>query len=153
MDKWDIAHMKVAGIYGALSSARRAKVGCVIVKDNRIISIGYNGMPSGWDNNCEDEDWPQWARSREWKEIDPVYIRLKTKPEVLHAETNAIAKVARSSENCDGATLYTTMLPCLDCAKLIYQSGIQKVFYAETYPKGTAGLEFLNQCKIPVVKI
>lgn len=153
MDKWDIAHMKVAGIYGALSSARRAKVGCVIVKDNRIISIGYNGMPSGWDNNCEDEDWPQWARSREWKEIDPVYVRLKTKPEVLHAETNAIAKVARSSENCDGATLYTTMLPCLDCAKLIYQSGIQKVFYAETYPKGTAGLEFLNQCKIPVVKI
>jgi len=153
LDKWDIAHMKVAGIYGALSSARRAKVGCVIVKDNRIISIGYNGMPSGWDNNCEDEDWPQWARSREWKEIDPVYVRLKTKPEVLHAETNAIAKVARSSENCDGATLYTTMLPCLDCAKLIYQSGIQKVFYAETYPKGTAGLEFLNQCKIPVVKI
>jgi dCMP deaminase len=145
--------MKVAGIYGALSSARRAKVGCVIVKDNRIISIGYNGMPSGWDNNCEDEDWPQWARNRGWKEIDPVYVRLKTKPEVLHAETNAIAKVARSSENCDGATLYTTMLPCLDCAKLIYQSGIQKVFYAETYPKGTAGLEFLNQCKIPVVKI
>lgn len=151
MSKWDLAHMKVAGIYGSLSTARRAKVGCVIVKDNRIISIGYNGMPSGWDNNCEDEDWPMWAEN--YDNIDPVYVRLTTKPEVLHAETNAIAKVARSSENCDGATLYTTMLPCLDCAKLIYQSGIKEVFYADVYPKGTAGLEFLHKCNIPVRKI
>lgn len=153
MSKWDLAHMKVAGIYGALSTARRAKVGCVIVKDNRIISIGYNGMPSGWDNNCEDEDWPHWAEDYDKSKVDPVYVKLTTKPEVLHAETNAIAKVARSSENCDGATLYTTMLPCLDCAKLIYQSGIKEVFYVEAYPKGTAGLEFLYKCNIPVRKI
>jgi dCMP deaminase len=145
--------MKVAGIYGALSSARRAKVGCVIVKDNRIISIGYNGMPTGWDNNCEDEDWPQWAKSRKWDWIDPIYIHLTTKPEVLHAETNAIAKVARSSENCEGATLYCTMAPCLDCAKLIYQSGISKVFYHDDYPKGTKGIDFLRECNIPVGKI
>lgn len=151
--KWDTAHMKTAGVYAELSSARRAKVGCVIVKDNRIISIGYNGMPTGWDNNCEDEDWPQWAKSRKWDWIDPIYIHLTTKPEVLHAETNAIAKVARSSENCEGATLYTTMAPCLDCAKLIYQSGISKVFYNESYPKGVKGVDFLEKCEIPVEHI
>lgn len=99
-------------------------------------------MPSGWDNNCE--------------EVVSVFdgcAELKTKPEVLHAEANAITKVARSSENCDGSTLYTTMLPCLDCAKLIYQSGIKEVFYSEQYPKGTAGLDFLKKCNIPVSKI
>ena len=150
LTKWDRAHMETARNYAELSTARRAQVGCVIVKDNRIISIGYNGMPEGWDNNCEDEDWPQWAKVRDWKELDPVYVKLTTKPEVLHAETNAIAKVARSSESSEGATLYTTMLPCLDCAKLIHQSGIKEVFYSETYPKGTAGLEFLEKCNIPV---
>lgn len=149
--KWDVAHMKAAGIYGALSSARRAKVGCVIVKDNRIISIGYNGMPTGWDNNCEHEDRPLWAKDYEW--IDPVYVKLTTKEEVLHAETNAIAKVARSSESCEGATLYVTMAPCLDCAKLIYQSGISKVFYHDDYPKGIKGIDFLCECNIPVGKI
>lgn len=151
LTKWDYAHMEAAHVYANLSHGRRAKVGCVIVKDNRIISIGYNGMPSGWDNNCEDEDWPIWAKNE--KKIDPIYVKLKTKPEVLHAETNAIAKVARSNENCDGATLYTTMLPCLDCAKLIYQSGIKEVFYVDVYSKGTAGLEFLHKCNIPVRKI
>lgn len=141
--KWDLAHMDTARRYAQLSTARRAQVGCVLVKDNRIISIGYNGMPSGWDNNCETEvSWP-----------DGTIQFLETKPEVLHAEANAITKVARSSENCDGATLYTTMLPCLDCAKLIYQSGIRKVFYSEQYPKGTAGLDFLEKCNIPVSKI
>lgn len=141
--KWDHAHMCTAETYAQLSTARRAKVGCVIVKDNRIISIGYNGMPSGWDNNCENEvSWP-----------DGTVQFLETKPEVLHAEANAITKVARSSENCDGATIYSTMLPCIDCAKLIYQSGIKKVFYREQYPKGTAGLEFLEKCNIEIAKI
>ena len=133
MTKWDIAHMKVAEIYGDLSTAKRAHVGCVIVKDNRIISIGYNGMPAGWDNTCE---------------IDNV-----TKPEVLHAETNAIAKVARSSESCHGATLYVTMAPCLDCAKLIYQSGIHRVVYRNDYPKGDAGLTFLRKCNMLVERL
>lgn len=150
-DKWDKAHMECAFAYANLSSARRAKVGCVIVKDNRIISIGYNGMPAGWDNNCEDEDWPLWAKDH--ASIDPVYIKLTTKPEVLHAETNAIAKAAQSPESTRGSVLYCTMMPCLDCAKLIYQSGIVEVFYAEDYPKGTAGRDFLTKCQIPVRKI
>jgi dCMP deaminase len=138
--KWDHAHMITAETYAQLSSARRAQVGCVIVKDNRIVSIGYNGMPSGWDNNCENEiKWP-----------DGTIQFLETKAEVLHAEANAITKVARSTENCEDSTLYTTMLPCLDCAKLIYQAGITRVVYRDSYPKGTAGLEFLDKCNILV---
>jgi len=128
MTKWDYAHMQAAHVYAQLSSANRAKVGCVIVKDNRIQSIGYNGMPAGWDNTCE---------------VDNV-----TRPEVLHAETNAIAKVARSNESCEGSTIYITMQPCLDCAKLIYQSGITRVVWSDEYPKGTAGLNFLTDCGI-----
>jgi dCMP deaminase len=140
MNKWDAAHMTSAEVYANLSSARRAKVGCVIVKDNRIVSIGYNGMPSGWDNNCE-----------YGPDTDPAILR--TKPEVLHAETNAIAKVARSNESCENASLYTTVAPCLDCAKLIYQSGISKVFWRNEYPRGELGLEFLSKCDIEVTQI
>lgn len=139
MDKWDFAHMKTAENYAQLSHAKRAKVGAVIVKDNRIISIGYNGMPSGWENDCE-------YHISDTNE-------LKTKPEVLHAESNAITKVAQSSESTLGSTIYCTMQPCIDCAKLIYQSGIREVFYQVDYPKGTKGVEFLNKCKIPVSKI
>ena len=152
MNKWDKAHMAAADVYAQLSSARRAKVGCVIVKDNRIVSIGYNGMPSGWDNNCEHENWPDWMEDNPNVFRDPAYVQLKTKSEVLHAETNAIAKVARSSESCEGATLYCTMLPCLDCAKLTYQSGIDRVVYRDEYPKGNAGLEFLQKCGLKVEK-
>jgi dCMP deaminase len=138
MNKWDEAHMKVARVYAELSSARRAKVGCIIVKDNRIQSIGYNGMPTGWDNNCEVE-----IRQHELGTMS-----LVTKQEVLHAETNAIAKIARSTESCEGSTIYITMQPCIDCAKLIYQSGIARVVWADEYPKGTAGLNFLTDCGI-----
>ena len=147
MDKWDRAHMEVAQTYAQLSSAVRAKVGCVIVKDNRIISIGYNGMPSGWDNKCEDIVNDVVGVGKDGNNIvsEPY---LKTKPEVLHAETNAIAKVARSSESCEGATLYCTMLPCLDCAKLVYQSGVARVVYRDDYPRGTKGKEFLDKCGI-----
>lgn len=142
LTKWDEAHMDTALRYAQLSTAKRAQVGAVIVKDGRILSIGYNGMPSGWDNECE-------------YTVDDAmgYDTHKTKPEVIHAESNAITKVARSSESTEGSTLYTTMLPCLDCAKLIYQSGIREVYYKDVYPKGTAGLDFLNKCKIPVSKI
>jgi dCMP deaminase len=119
MNKWDNAHMNAAEVYAQLSSATRLKVGCVIVKDNRIISIGYNGMPAGWTNKCETTD-----------EFGNMPV---TKPEVLHAETNAIAKVARSGESCEGATLYTTHSPCLDCAKLIYQAGISRVVWKNQY--------------------
>ena len=150
-DKFISAFMDVAERFAQLSSARRAQVGAIIVKDNRIISIGYNGMPSGWDNNCEHEDWPDWMDTNPNTFRDPAYARLRTKPEVLHAETNAIAKVARSSESCEGAALFCTHLPCLDCAKLIYQSGISEVYYRVEYQaaKG-AGKEFLTKSGIKV---
>lgn len=125
--------MKTAENYATLSTAKRAQVGCVLVKDHRIISIGYNGMPSGWTNDCETTD--EYGN------------RPKTKPEVLHAETNAIAKVAKSSESAEGATLYTTCAPCLDCAKLIYQAGISRVVYRHDYRK-REGLTFLEKCDI-----
>ena len=140
------AFMNAAEVFAALSSARRLHVGAIIVKDNRIISIGYNGMPSGWDNNCEDVVTPSLP-----------YLQgdgptLKTKPEVLHAETNAIAKLAKSTESGDGATMFITHAPCLDCAKLIYQSGIKSVYYRNTY-RNTDGLNFLNKCNIEVKNV
>jgi len=135
LDKWDRAHLQVAETYAQLSSARRMKVGAVIVKDNRIISIGYNGMPSGWDNNCEDVVGM------------PDDQTLKTKKEVLHAESNAITKVAKSTESAEGAVLYSTCAPCIDCAKLIHQAGITRVVYGHTY-KSEDGLTFLDKCGI-----
>ena len=131
--KYIDAHMKVAETYASLSSAKRLQVGAIVVKDNRVISIGYNGMPSGWDNICEDENY-------------------KTKPEVLHAETNAIAKLARSNESGLDATMFITHAPCIDCAKLIYQSGISKVYYRNTY-RETTGIDFLNKGGIEVEQI
>ena len=137
------AFMDCAERFAQLSTATRAKVGAIIVKDNRIISIGYNGMPSGWDNECEDE-YRYEDGGREFK----------SKPEVLHAETNAIAKVARSSESCEGATLFCTHLPCMECAKLIYQSGISAVYYDVEYQahKGT-GKEFLIKSGVTVTRV
>jgi len=141
------AHMKVAEIYAGLSSARRLHVGAIIVKNGRIISIGYNGMPAGWDNNCEDEIVVAVVDGVPQREIK----ELKTKPEVLHAETNAIAKLAKSSESGEGATMFITHAPCLDCAKLVYQSGINSVYYRNTY-KNDDGLKFLEKCNIKVEK-
>jgi dCMP deaminase len=135
------AFMDVAKRFAELSTARRLKVGAIVVKDDRVISIGYNGMPSGWDNNCENHVG--------FVKEEPVY---KTKPEVLHAETNAIAKLARSNESGLGADMFITHAPCMDCAKLIYQSGINTVYYRNAY-RSTDGIDFLNQSKIEVVKI
>lgn len=125
--------MRTAENYASLSSAQRLKVGCVIVKDNRIISIGYNGMPSGWDNVCETDG--------------------KTKDEVLHAEANAITKVAMSSESCYNGDIYTTTAPCLECAKLIYQSGISNVFYRTPHLRSEDGIKFLDKCDINVIQL
>ena len=127
------AFMDTAYRFAELSTAVRAQVGAIIVKDRRIISIGYNGMPSGWDNVCEDEVYQQDGT-----------IGLKTKPEVLHAEANAIAKLAQSPESARDAVLFCTHMPCMDCAKLIHQSGIRTVYYGEQYvaAKGS-GEEFL----------
>ncbi len=133
--------MKVAETFAELSSARRLHVGAIVVKDDRIISIGYNGMPSGWDNNCEDELHQPMGQ-----------VNLVTKPEVLHAETNAIAKLAKSTESGMGATMFVTHAPCLDCAKLIYQSGISSVLYRNIY-RSDHGVAFLEKAGVKIEKI
>ena len=134
--------MKVAQVYAELSTAKRLQVGCVIVKDNTIIGIGYNGMPSGWDNICETVKFKDFTGT----------VLMKSKPEVLHAETNAIAKVSRSSNSTDNADLFVTHAPCLECAKLIYQSGIKSVFYRDTY-RSEEGIKFLQKCNVEVKQI
>lgn len=152
-----------------LSHAQRLQVGAVIVKDDSVISYGYNGMPAGWDNNCEnkefmssdaggwlnpdeiEERWPFEARSDE----DDAYIgryKLVTKPEVLHAESNAVAKLARSANSGVDADIFITHAPCLDCAKLIYQAGIKRVFYGHAY-RDEAGINFLKTSNIQVEQI
>ena len=146
-EKYLGAYMKTARVFAELSSSRRKQVGAVVVKDDRIISIGYNGMPSGWDNNCEDEIGHVLDDNGY-----TVEIRLKTKPEVLHAESNAIAKLAKSTESGDGASMFITCAPCMDCAKMIFQTGIKEVFYAEDY-RDDAGISFLNKCGITVKQI
>lgn len=135
------AYMKTAETFAELSHARRLHVGAIIVKDDRIISIGYNGMPAGWDNNCECEIIIE--------DGDDYITELKTRPEVLHAETNAIAKLAKSNESGLDATMFITHAPCLDCAKLIYQSGINSVFYRNAY-RSESGIEFLKQSDVKV---
>jgi dCMP deaminase len=155
--KFANAHMKAAEVYSQLSSAKRLHVGCVVVKDNTIIGIGYNGMPSGWDNNCEDKvyanEWSVDNNEWEYQEEDSGHpYNLKTKPEVLHAETNALAKIARSTNSSDGASMFITHAPCLDCAKLVYQSGIKSVYYRNSY-KNTDGIDFLNKCNVEVTMI
>ena len=149
-----------------LSHARRLQVGAVIVKDDSVISYGYNGMPAGWDNNCEEVEWcsaggwlsPEeiiegWPYEGLYKDVDGNEIhgryRLKTKPEVIHAESNAIAKLAKSNNSGDGADIFITHSPCLDCAKLIYQAGIKRVFFGTHY-RDSAGLDFLEASGVVV---
>jgi dCMP deaminase len=135
-------YMDWAKRLSSLSHAQRLQVGAVIVKDDTVISYGYNGMPAGWDNNCEDEiRYP-----------DSEKITLKTKPEVLHAESNAISKLARSSNSGADADIFITHSPCIECAKLIYQSGISRVYYCQDY-RDSAGIDFLLSSGIPVEKI
>lgn len=131
--KWVDAYMDTAYRFAQLSSAKRLQVGSIIVKDNRIISIGYNGMPSGWSNDCEDEN-------------------NVTKPEVIHAEANAIIKLARDGESGKGATLFCTHAPCVHCAKLIYGAGIDTVYYRDFY-RDADGLNFLNMANVKVFRI
>lgn len=134
-------YMDWAARTAQLSHARRRQVGAVIVKDDSVISYGYNGMPSGWDNDCENVVG--------YVKGEPVY---KTKPEVLHAESNAIAKLAKSSQSGRDADIFITTAPCLDCAKLIYQSGISNVYYRDSY-RDMAGLEFLEKSGIAVTQL
>ena len=162
--------MKTAKVFAELSHARRLHVGAIVVKDDRIISIGYNGMPAGWDNNCEHKDYmsgsaggwlspeeiyEQWPFEEEDIDPDLGYARryaLKTKPEVLHAESNAIAKLAKSNDSGLGADIFITHAPCIECAKLIYQSGINGVYYGENY-RDNSGIEFLKKSGVNIEKL
>ncbi len=134
--------MDVAERFAKLSSAKRLQVGAIIVKDDRIISIGYNGMPAGWTNECE--------------EVVEIHedggTITKTKDEVIHAEANAIAKLAKSSESGDGSTMFLTHAPCIHCAKQVYTAGIKKIYYRNSY-RDTIGIDFLNRCGISVEQI
>jgi dCMP deaminase len=154
------AFMDCAERFAELSSAKRAQVGSIIVKGNRIISIGYNGMPSGWDNTCETEetindvphmreDYAKRGYVMQTRADSIVWIKQHTRPEVLHAEANAITKLAKSGESSRGAVIFCTHLPCIECAKLIHQAGISKVYYREDYnaAKGS-GKMFLEQSGI-----
>jgi dCMP deaminase len=162
-EKFKKAFMETAKLFAELSHAKRLHVGAIVVKDDRIISIGYNGMPAGWGNDCEYKDYMSrdaggWLNPDEieqrWQylEEDGTRYSLKTKPEVLHAETNAIAKLARSTESGVGSTMFITHSPCLDCAKLIYQSGIQRVYYGEAY-RNNDGVEFLEKSGVQIEKM
>lgn len=129
--KYDKAYLRIASEWSKLSYCKRKQVGAIIVKDRMIISDGYNGTPSGFENCCEDEN-------------------NLTKWYVLHAEANAVLKVARSTQSCDGATLYITFSPCKDCSKLIHQSGIKRLVYHKLY-KDSEGIEFLQKAGVEVV--
>jgi dCMP deaminase len=160
-------YMDVAERTSKLSSAIRRQVGAVIVKENRILSYGYNGMPTGWTNECEfkeymsgdaggwlnpDEIYERWPFEEYNSELESNRrYRLVTKDEVLHAESNAIAKVSGSTESSEGATLFVTTAPCIHCAKMIFQSGIKNVFYRDTY-RDDAGLDFLQKSDVNVHK-
>ena len=169
-EKFKQTYMKTAKVFAELSHARRLHVGAIVVKDDRIISIGYNGMPAGWDNDCEhkeymsgdaggwlspEEIYEQWPFEEEDIDPDLGYARryaLKTKPEVLHAESNAIAKLAKSNESGLGADIFITHAPCIECAKLIYQSGINGVYYGENY-RDDSGIEFLKKSGVNIEKL
>ena len=130
----DITYLKMADEWAQLSKAKRRKVGCLIVRDGQIISDGYNGTPAGFDNNCEfvNEGF-----------LDRAENKLQTKPEVLHAESNALMKLAKSTNSSKDSTIYLTMSPCFDCAKLIIQAGVIRVVYSEKY-RNQEGIKFLR---------
>jgi dCMP deaminase len=157
-EKHTKAYMKTAHAFAECSTARRLQVGAIVVKDNMIIGCGYNGMPSGWDNNCENtieemenEPWHDYTALTEsgWTFAYGKYSKLKSKPEVLHAEMNALMKLARSNGGGNDAVMFITHSPCLDCAKGIYQAGIKAVYYATEY-RDTKGVDFLKHCDVEV---
>jgi len=156
---FDDVYMEMAASWGSNSYSRRKKVGALIVKDNMIISDGYNGTPPGFDNNCEYEmcsgigektDCTIYKKNNSCEGCQNCV--LVTRPYVLHAEANAITKLATSMNSSKGSTLYVTLSPCLECSKLIIQSGIKRVVYNEEY-RETEGIELLRSAGIEVVKI
>ena len=150
-EKFKQLYMDWAKRTAELSHARRLQVGAVIVKDDSVISYGYNGMPAGWDNDCEYEV----TEFQSEYGVGSTLVNtgeLKTKPEVLHAESNAIAKLAKSHNSGLGATMFITHAPCLECAKLIYQSGISRVLYRNSY-RDTSGITFLERSGVVVEQL
>lgn len=150
----DSAYMGIAKRWAELSCAKRKKVGCIMVKNGAIISDGYNGTPKGFDNACENYspvEGQAMTIDDEGNYIEGTY-RLTTKPEVLHAESNAITKLAKSTQSSERSTMYITISPCVDCAKLIIQSGIARVAYGELY-RDDKGINLLEKAKIQVDKI
>ena len=154
MRNFDSKYMKMAQIWASNSHAKRNKVGALIVKDGMIISDGFNGTPSGFENECE-EIVPCGNNCTSLFGQDCEHCKehkLNTKPYVLHAEANAILKVARSANSTEGATLYCTLSPCLECSKLIIQSGIKRLVYSEQY-RDAAGLELLERAGIEIKQL
>ena len=165
--KFDIAYLKMAKIWSENSYAKRRKVGCLIVKDNMIISDGYNGTPSGFENECENVNCyleEVGEKECDWhgkpicqvKSLDNCFecnhCQTYTKPYVLHAEANAITKLAKTNNSSVGATVYVTLSPCIECAKLMVQSGIKRVVYSEKY-RITDGIDFLERAGVKVEQI
>jgi dCMP deaminase len=155
-NKYHQLYIDIAERVAEESHARRRKVGSIIVKDGRIISMGWNGMPSGWDNDCEDRVYAnEWSIDNnvwDYEDDDGRPYNLVTKPEVLHAESNAIAKLAKSTESGEESDLYITLSPCIECAKLIHQSGISRVFYKTPY-RDDSGIKFLLKSNIEVIQM
>jgi dCMP deaminase len=168
-EKFVKLYMDFAARVSKLSYARRLQVGAIVVKDDRVISIGYNGMPAGWDNNCEDVEWcsaggwlspeeieEMWPYEGEYKDRDGVTMkgryRLVTKPEVLHAERNALDKLAKGTEGGDGSSMFITHSPCLECAKSIKGAGIKRVYFGVQY-RDDSGIRFLKNSGIEVTLI
>jgi len=172
--KFQRLYNNIAHEVAKMSHARRLQVGAVIVKDDRVISMGYNGMPAGWENNCEFKEYMSAddSRSHSAVQIDKLWpfeeqvefvdpdegifrtsrrYKLKTRSEVLHAESNAIAKLAKSSDSGLGADIFVTHAPCIECSKLIFQSGISRVYYSSDY-RDDSGIKFLKQSGVEVIK-
>ena len=158
----ELVYMQTAYQFAQLSYAERRKVGCVIVKDHQVISFGYNGMPHGFDNTCEETDTRYYENPDHAVDLADQGYECNngvchkrgaiTKPEVLHAESNAIMKVAKSTMSCVGAELYTTTCPCFGCAKLIIQAGIKMVYYTEEY-RDMSGVDLLETAGIEVKQV
>ena len=138
-------YMDIAERISQMSHARRLQVGSVLVQNDLIISYGWNGMPAGWDNNCEDDVVEDYGKPS-------AYLSIRTKPEVLHAEANCLMKVAKTTNSSLGSTLFITHAPCLDCAKLIHQSGVKSVYFKHIYRNGE-GVAFLKKCGVDVTHI
>jgi dCMP deaminase len=161
-ERYNNLYISIAEEVAEMSQAKRLHVGSVLVKDNNIIAYGWNGMPAGWDNDCENKEYADrsaggWLDHEEieqrWPNVDDNgRYSLVTKPEVLHAESNCLMKVAKSTNSSENSTMYVTHAPCIHCAKLIHQAGVKKVYYRNSY-RDEVGIEFLQKCNITVEKI